>query len=223
MSDLHPIFDFLQATFGSESVGFVKLGRQGYLRGEEEMATASVSARAIDGLRPDEFMPKQGVDDNADEHHRLLSEIQMALYEHEVNTNRVAAGLPEVNSLWLWGGGTAPEVVAKPILPLFGGDPLFRGFWLSRTGIVENWSGNFDACIKLAVNGFVAVTPDSGDEETETIDFYLGQLKGLLSSRKIGRLTLLFRDGLRAELRAIDTWRFWRRESPLLTEGRETQ
>jgi len=223
MSDLRPIFDFLQTTFGSDSVGFARLGHQGYLRGEQELATASVSARAIDGLRPDEFMPKQDVDDNADEHHRLLSEIQMALHEHEVNISRVAAGLPEVNSLWLWGGGKAPEVVANPIFPLFGGDSLFKGFWLSRTGIVEDWSGNFDACIKLAVRGFVAITPDPGAGQTDTVDSYLGQLKRLLSTGKIGRLTLLFRDGLRAELKAIDARCFWRRESPLLTAARETQ
>ena len=223
MSDLHPIFDYLQTTFGSDNVGFARLGHQGYLRGEKEMATASVSARAIDGLRPDEFMPQQGIDENADEHHRLLSEIQMSLYEHEVNVNRAAAGLPEVNSLWIWGGGRAPEVVAKPIFPLFGGDPLFKGFWLSRTGIVEDWSGNFDACIKLAVNGFVAITPDPGVGDADTVDVYLGLLKRLLSNGKIGRLTLLFRDGLRAELKAIDAWRFWRQESFLLTARGETQ
>ena len=223
MSDLHPIFDYLQETFGSDSVAFARLGHHGYLRGEKAMATASMSARAIDGLRPDEFMPKQGVDDNADEHHRLLSEIQMALFEHEVNISRVAAGLPEVNSLWIWGGGTAPEIVAKPIYPLFGGDPLFKGFWLSRTGIVEEWSGNFDACVKLAVKGFVAITPDAETGGTDTVDLYLGKLKGLLSTGKIARMTLLFRDGLRAELNTIDARCFWRRESPLLTAGLETQ
>jgi hypothetical protein len=223
MSDLRPIFDFLQTTFGSDSVGFARLGHHGYLRGEQELATASVSARAIDGLRPDDFMPKQGVDDKADEYHHLSSEIQMALHEHEVNISRVAAGLPEVNSLWLWGGGRAPEVVAEPIFPLFGGDSLFKGFWLSRTGIVEDWSGNFDSCIELAVKGFVAITPDPGAGETESVDSYLGQLKKLLSAGKVAQLTLLFRDGLRADIKAIDAYRFWRRESPQLMAAGEAQ
>jgi hypothetical protein len=223
MSDLRPIFDFLQATFGSDNIAFARIGHQGYLRGEQELATASVSARDIDGLRPDEFMPKQGIDRNADDHHRLLSEIQMALFEHEVNINRMAAGRPEVNSLWIWGGGRAPEAQAKPIYPLFGTDPLFKGFWLSRTGIVEGWSGNFDACIELAVKGFVAITPDLAASETESVDHYLQQLKDLLSAGKIGRLTLLFRDGLYAEMTAIDAYRFWRRESPLLMPQRGPQ
>jgi len=223
LSDLRTIFDFLQARLGSESMAFARLGHQGYLRGEPEIATASVSAAVIDGLRPDEFMPKQGTDHNADDHHRLLSEVQMALHEHEININRMAAGRLEINSLWIWGGGTAPEITASPIYPLFGNDPLFRGFWHSRTGIVEDWSENFEACITLAVKGFVAITPDDLSSEAAPVDHYLRRLKALQADGKIGRLTLLFRDGLRAEINAIDAWRIWRRESPLLKLRRNSQ
>ncbi len=223
VSDLRPIFDFLQARLGSESMAFARIGHQGYLRGEQEIATASVSAAAIDGLRPDEFMPKPGTDQNADDHHRLLSEVQMALHEHEVNINRMAAGRLEVNSLWIWGGGTAPEITARPIYPLFGDDPLFKGFWFSRTGIVEDWSDDFEACIELAVKGFVAIAPDTQGSEAVPVDHYLRCLKALQAGGKIGRLTLLFRDGLCAEINAIDARRFWRRESPLLLPQRVSQ
>ena len=37
---------------------------------------------------------------------RLLNEIQMAWHEHPVNDERAARGLPPVNALWLYGGGT---------------------------------------------------------------------------------------------------------------------
>jgi hypothetical protein len=216
MSDVRLIFDYLQATFGSERMAFTSLGHQGYLRGDQVIATASTSARAVDGLRPDEFMPKQGKDKDADDHHRLLSEVQMALHEHEININRIEAGQREVNSLWIWGGGTAPEVTARSIFPLFANDPLFKGFWLSRTGIVEPWSDGFDACVALAQKGFVAITRDSAAEQAESPDHYLQQLKSLLAAGQIGRLTLLFRDGLRADIKAGDAYRFWRRESALL-------
>ncbi len=216
MSDVRLIFDYLQATFGSERMAFTSLGHQGYLRGNQEIATASTSARVVDGLRPDEFMPKQGGDKNARDHHRLLSEVQMALHEHEININRIEAGQREVNSLWIWGGGTAPEVTAQSIFPLFANDPLFRGFWLSRTGIVEAWPDGFDSCVALAQKGFVAITPESAAGLAVSPDHYLRQLKGLLAAGKIGRLTLLFRDGLRADIKAGDAYRFWRRESQLL-------
>lgn len=216
ISDLRLIIDYLQASFGSERMAFARLGHQGYLRGEQEIATAKVSSRIVDGLRPDEFMPKQGEDNKAEDHHRLLSEVQMALHEHEININRIEAGQREVNSLWIWGGGTAPEVEVKPIFPLFANDPLFKGFWLSRTGIVEPWSDGFDACITLAQQGFVAIIPELAAGQTESPDRYLQQLKGLLAAGKIGRLTLIFRDGLRADMKASDAYRFWRRESSLL-------
>lgn len=219
MSDLRLIFDFLQASFGAEGIAFTRFGDQGYLRGNQEMATARVAASTIDGHRPDEFMPRQGVDRNADEHHRLLSEVQMALHEHEININRLAAGLPEVNSLWIWGGGTAPEVTARPMFPLFTNDALFKGFWLSRTAIVHPWPDDFGACIELSANGFVAIAPAGASNNAGAPDEYLQQLKALQASGKIGRLTLLFRDGLRAEIAATDRYRVWRAESLLLGDG----
>ena len=42
----------------------------------------------------------------------LLAEMQMALYQHEVNTAREARGAPVVNSVWLWGAGALPEAAA---------------------------------------------------------------------------------------------------------------
>jgi hypothetical protein len=44
--------------------------------------------------------------------HALLNELQMLLFEHPVNQAREARGELPVNSLWLWGGGSAPAVPA---------------------------------------------------------------------------------------------------------------
>lgn len=215
-SDLQSILDYLQVTFGSGDIAFARLGDQGYLRGEQQIATASVSARQVHGLRPDDFMPDPSDGRNAKDYHRLLSEVQMALHEHEVNKNRIEAGLPEVNSLWIWGGGVAPEVTVQPIFPLFANDPLFKGFWLSRSGIVEPWSDGFQAGVAFAQNGFVSLVPESAAGEAESPDRYLQQLKDLMAAGKISQLTLLFRDGLRADIGARDAFRFWRGEAPLL-------
>jgi hypothetical protein len=215
-SDLQSILDFLQATFGSGGIAFARLGDQGYLRGEQEIATARVTARRVHGLRPDDFMPKPGEDRKAKDYHRLLSEVQMALHEHVANNIRIEAGLLAVNSLWIWGGGVAPEVSVQPIFPLFSNDPLFKGFWLSRSGVVEPWSDGFESCVALAQKGFVAIAPETAAGQAESPDRYLQALKGLLAARKINRLTLLFRDGLRVDIGPRDVFRFWRGESPLL-------
>ena len=82
---------------------------------------------------------------------------------------------------------------------------------------MEPWTDSFDACVELADQGFVAVTPERQvDGEPEAPDRYLQQLQRLLQSKKLNRLSLLFRDGLRAEINVADAHRFWRRESSLL-------
>lgn len=226
-ADLRVIVDHLQATLGSEDYGsedngsekyeFARIGHHAYLRGKHAIASAQVSAQFVDGQRPDDYMPKGGTGNGAERHDRLVSEIQMALHEHAVNIAREQAGQRVVNSLWIWGGGFAPEKSVQPILPLFSDDPLFKGFWLSRTGLAEPWSDGFDACLDFADRGFVAITPERQvDGEPELPDSYLRQLKKLLASKKIKRLSLLFRDGLRAEIKTADVYQFWRRESPLL-------
>jgi hypothetical protein len=45
---------------------------------------------------------------------------------------------------------------------------------------------------------------------------YLRELRELLRSNRVSRLILLFRDGLRAEVRRSQTLKFWRRDNALL-------
>ncbi len=40
---------------------------------------------------------------------RLMNEMQMLFHGQPVNLARESAGLPSINSLWLWGGGCLPE------------------------------------------------------------------------------------------------------------------
>ncbi|HXH04027.1 MAG TPA: hypothetical protein VNN09_12005, partial [Candidatus Competibacteraceae bacterium] len=52
----------------------------------------------------------------------LLTEIQMLFHLDPVNQAREAAGQPEVNSLWLWGGGRLPARLAAPVAALYAAD-----------------------------------------------------------------------------------------------------
>jgi hypothetical protein len=56
----------------------------------------------------------------------LLSEAQVVLHNHPRNVERIAAGLPPVNSLWFWGGGHAPDHVTTPHAAVFGVEPLLQ-------------------------------------------------------------------------------------------------
>ena len=212
-SDLRPLFDHLQQTLADDrSFGFARLGSNGYLRASQPISTAAVPSYVVDQREPGEFLPSGELTRT---HRSILGEIEMALHEHEVNLRRIEEGKQPVNSLWLWGGGLAPEKTTRPQPPLFADDPLLAGYWESATAVGEMWPGSFAACAEASVHGFVAVTPET-DQRKETLHGYLEELRGLLRSDRVSRLILLFRDGLRADVRRSQTLKFWRRDSELL-------
>jgi hypothetical protein len=171
-----------------------------------------VPAYVIDQREPGEFLP---TGEHTVMHRNILSEIEMALHEHEVNVRRMEEGKAPVNSLWLWGGGMAPERITRPQPPLFTEDPLLLGYWESATAVADLWPGSFADCAEASLHGFVAVTPEY-DLSPERLHQYLQDLRELLRSDRVSRLILLFRDGLRADVRRSDTLKFWRRDSELL-------
>lgn len=212
-SDLRPLFDHLQQTLAKDKrFGFARLGSNGYLRADQPISTSSLPAYVVDQREPGKFLP---TGEHTARHRNILSEIEMALHEHAVNERRIIEGKQPVNSLWLWGGGKAPERTTRPQPPLFADDPLLSGYWESATAVNDAWPGTFAACAEASLHGFVAVTPGD-DLRSETLRAYLLELRQLLRSKRVSRLILLFRDGLRAEVRRSHTFKFWRRDNELL-------
>ncbi|MFQ5982562.1 MAG: hypothetical protein ACE5KS_04220 [Woeseiaceae bacterium] len=199
-TDVQAIFDFLQDSLGEDmGYAFARVGKYGYLRSDRPIATASVSAAVIDGMQPEEFMP---AGESAAAYHKLTGELQMSLHEHEVNLRREAQGLLPVNAVWLWGGGMAPDKKVKALPPLFGDDPVLKGYWESRTGLIEPWPGTIDRCLDIAVKDFVVVTPESEAGE-DALASYFAELRQFLKAGRLRRLLLIFRDGLTAEVGCI--------------------
>ncbi|MGI9249201.1 MAG: hypothetical protein ACR2QI_09320 [Woeseiaceae bacterium] len=212
-ADLRALIDHLQATLGDEHrFGFTRLGSSGYLRADEPISTAGVPAYVIDQQVPSEYLPHG---DGAASYRNLISEIEMALHDHAVNQRRIADGQQPVNSLWLWGGGRAPEREVRPQPPLFANDPLLLGYWESATSVTQLWPGDMDQCIDASEGNFVAVVPEF-EEDLVFLQDCLQKLRAALRGKRVGRLTILFRDGLRADVERSHALRFWRRNSPLL-------
>ena len=217
-AEMRTLIDHLQSTLGDGSdFGFMRLASYGYLSARNTIATASVPAYIIDEQKPDEFLP---TGDDTGTHRNLVSEIEMALHEHEVNLAREANGELPINSLWLWGGGTAPEKITRLQPPLFSDDALLSGYWYSGTGVADRWPGNIAECLDRSVAGFVAETPEF-DDSAELLEACLLELREALRSGRLSSLTLLFRDGVRAHVRRSHTLRVWRRRSDLLDEVRQ--
>lgn len=210
---MRALIDHLQAKLaGDKRFGFLQLGSCCYLSSSQPFATASLPAYVIDQKRPDEYLP---VGKDSARFRTLQSEIEMALHDHAANLEREAAGHLPVNSMWLWGGGTAPQQIIRPQPPLFSDDGLLRGYWYSATAVTESWPGSIEKCIDKSVAGFVAVMPER-DDSLDLLEFCLHALQAALRSGRLSSLTLLFRDGLRAHVRRSHTVRVWRRSSRLL-------
>ncbi len=217
-SQMRTLINHLQETLAAGTeFGFTRLGSYAYLSSKTPVATATMPAYVVDQQRPDDFLPVVG---ETAVHRNLLSEIEMALHEHEVNLAREASGQLPINSLWLWGGGRTPEQLTRAQPPLYSDDALLTGYWYSGAGVAEPWPGSIAACLEQSVAGFVAETPEY-DESPELLESCLQKLREALRSGRLGSLTLLFRDGLRAHVRRSHALRVWRRGSRLLEAARD--
>ncbi len=174
-----------------------------YLQANSPLPTSEFTADAIDGLSPDKYIP--GGEDAA-AYRRFISEVEMALHEHPVNTDRGARGLQPVNGLWLWGGGTLPEQQALDLPRLVSDDAHLAGVWAACSGERDALTDSFDLS---AVDGDAVVGPVGADRLAEVLEI----LRGMTGSR-MSELNVLGRDGLEVRIGRRDWLRFFRRPAP---------
>jgi hypothetical protein len=133
---------------------------------------------------------------------RLMSEIEMWLFEHAVNRARIAAGVPGVNGLWLWGGG--PALTSLPSVDGWtAGDDLFFKAFAARPDMPRD-----------AVSAVVVIAAQPGTDEWSAAESKW--LDRSLADLRAGRIARL---GLSAGNRCFNIsarWRlrFWRRPRP---------
>ncbi len=102
--DSAALLSSLRSHFASDGIEFVEHGPGRWwiaLDAPQQMASSAPDAAFGNLLAA--RLPR-GVD--AARWRRWQSEIQMLLFEHPVNRSREKKGLPPVNYLWVWGGGT---------------------------------------------------------------------------------------------------------------------
>jgi hypothetical protein len=196
-----------------------------YLTLPRSLPIAPVPLPDVIGENIDEYLPKgaEGLDLS-----RKLNEIQMLLFDHPVNEAREARGEPRINSVWLWGEGT--ESVPAPSMPVFA-DPALCHV-LARAGglTMDTPARTFDAWLEQAENGDGWVVLDrllgaaqyrdawgwreaAGELEQD----WFAPLLQALGAGRIEQLTLLSHgdNGIRADIRRLDLYRFWRGDCAL--------
>jgi len=174
--------------FGEGDPALTAIGEQAYLAAAEPLPTAELPAAALDGERPDPFMP--GAADRR--YLELTGEIQMCLHDHPVNSEREAAGRRPLNALWLWGGGRAPAVADAALPPFIGDEPLLAGYWLARGQLPAAWPGSLERALAEPADLAVVASPAPGD--------FVAGFPALWRSRRLRQAVLLFRDGHRVTL-----------------------
>jgi hypothetical protein len=166
--------------------------------------------------------------------HALLNEIQMALYQHPVNTAREERGEPVVNSVWLWGGGKLPAAARAPWQSVSADDPVALGLARlsgaqrgdARAGSPEWLAGAPAGGRHLVVLDALRAPRAFGDETALARAVHalekrwFAPLLDSLKAGRVGMVTVHVPDaGASFETIRGDLRRFWRRPKPLASYG----
>lgn len=162
--------------------------------------------------------------------HSVLNEIQMLFYEHSVNRSREARGEPVIGSVWLWGGGKAPDNLPRPFVGVAGDSELAKAFarvadiplLAQGNAMLGELFGNGGE-ILLASEGLRSALQyaDIGSWRAAVQAFekcYAVPLLAALSSGRIDQITLdILSEGgsRRFGLNRAESWKFWRFPKPL--------
>ena len=154
--------------------------------------------------------------------YRLVNEMQMFLHQHAINHERAARGLPAINSLWFWGGGSA-AAASEASLRWYCDDALLNRFAVSRGLQPESLqaideSPPVDAAAIVDLRLLELLKSDArGELEPVLLDIDSRLLRPLLSARRGRRGPLLLRAGFDCDfyLPPSANWKFWRRPRSL--------
>jgi len=195
------------ALYGMEGWNLEVTGQgRAYLRAPRPLDLATWEPLEVAGRSVFDYMPTGG---DASPLKQLMNETQMLFHAEPVNRSREDAGLPLINSLWLWGGGALPAKIGISPVRVFGDLPLVRGLaaWADKAVGIPNRNTIWEA------GDFFAL----GADDPRTLDRdWFGPLLSALQYGTIPCLQL-YLGGLGGfELGTADSHKFWRRGKPLV-------
>lgn len=204
--------------------------RRWYLRADRAPGIATTPLARAANRDVEAHLP-QG--DAALDWHCVINEAQMVLHEHAVNEAREARGAPAVNSIWLWGGGTAPAIGRRLYHAAWGDDALTRSLaaaaGIARHDVAGNgavWLAAAAAADDhhllvldqlsdaLSTGGIAAWSDQLAILERD----WMAPLTSALRAKTISAVTLVATNSdnlLEATLTPALLWRLWRRARPL--------
>jgi hypothetical protein len=162
---------------------------------------------------------------------RWLNEVQMFLHGHPVNARRERAGLPAVNSLWLWGGGRLVRPQPGHFTAVWSANPLATGLARAAGVPVHPRPAGLAEMLDLASPGtrqlvvldslLAPVLYEDGEAWRQAwqaleADWFAPLRRAL--GRPVRELNIVaptIYGELNWRLHGRDRWKFWRRERAL--------
>jgi len=154
--------------------------------------------------------------------YKLLNEIQMFMYQHPVNQQRIQRGLVPINSLWFWGAGRRLQIPDSN-LAWFCDDPLLNRFAHSL-GLAPRSCAEIDTIVDPA-NALVIdlrllellKTERSVPLDQLLLDIDHKLLKPLFTMIRKGRTQIVLRAGYEFDftLKPSALLKFWRPQKNL--------
>ncbi len=206
--------------FADAGVSLVPTGTGLLCRWERRMEVVLRDPEVVIGREVWDFLPA-GAD--AAVVRRLMSEIEMWLFEHPLNVTRAARALPAVTGLWLWGGGAPLSRLPAVRGWTAGADPLFAAFGAREDFPVQSRRGAPGAAMGLAGAAGVAsaasaavIVLDVSPGSVEWSDRERRWLVPALAALHSGRIKeiKLSAGGRSFSVDARSRLRFWRRRRP---------
>lgn len=227
------VVDALNAQFPAEELHFeARAPRRWYLRAAQRPSLITETMSAAAGRHVHDVLPS-GAD--APAWRQLFNEIQMILHGLPLNAERVDAGLPAINSVWIWGGGVKTDVPGRVFTAVWSDDALAQALgthadahaaplprdgaaWLDavrslRAG--QNHLVFIESCARAAAYGDVGGWRNAMEQFERA---WLAPLVAALRQRTIERLIITspgHEESPRFELGARSLHKFWIRPRPL--------
>ena len=143
---------------------------------------------------------------------RVLNELQVMLHNNRVNATRAGRGLPQINSVWLWGGGSLPRPSAQcPFTSVHSSNPFTRGLALLHGCALPEFHPGDTAAAPATGGTLVEWAVQAADPVAEMAS--LEKLAaGLLRRSEQEKLVVRIRhgQGRGREYRRRHALRFWR-------------
>jgi hypothetical protein len=152
---------------------------------------------------------------------RLLTEVQMVLYECPINIARERAGKAPVNSIWLWGGGALPRPQRPRLSRLVSSDFLARACAAYAGTPALDTLAALPGALHAAQGGLAVIcAPDS--DEAQPDRFVHEVLDPVLAALRGGRLGSAAVHCTAGEYRLSrwSRWRIWRGGDALIAAWR---